>query len=73
MSQTTVEIPLGTLKAYGSLSGYIYLHLPQYLVKQFGLSSSTSFAVTYKDGRIILEQIMEEKDATLLGNSTTES
>jgi len=63
MSQTTVEIPLGTIKPYGSLSGYVYLHFPQYLVKQFGLSPSISFAVTYKDGRIILEQIKEDKDA----------
>jgi len=60
--QKTVEIPLGAVKAYGSLSGYVYLHLPQYLCKQFGLSASTSFAVTYKDGRLILEQIKEEKD-----------
>ncbi|GAJ15741.1 unnamed protein product [marine sediment metagenome] len=60
---TTVEIPLGTIKAYGSLSGYIYLHLPQYLCKQFGISPSTAFSITYKDGKVILEQVKEDKDA----------
>ena len=71
MSQTSVEIPLSNIKAYGSLSGYIYLHFPQYLVKQFGISPSTSFSVTYKDGKVILEQIKEGKDAQL-GDNTTE-
>lgn len=70
--QQTVEIPLGTIKAYGSLSGYIYLHFPQYL-KQFGISPSTCFSVTYKDGKVTLEQIKEDKDATLVGDSTAES
>jgi len=56
------EVQLGSIQAYGTLSGYIYLHFPQYLCKQFGISPSTSFYVVYKDGRLILEQIKEEKD-----------
>lgn len=61
--QQAIEIPLCNINAYGTLSGYIYLHLPQYLCRQFGISPSTSFSVTYKDGRLILEQIKEKKDA----------
>ncbi|KKN87056.1 hypothetical protein LCGC14_0263260 [marine sediment metagenome] len=60
--QQTTEITLGTIKPYGTLSGYIYLHLPQYLCKQFGISNLTSFSIIYKDGRVILEQIKEDKD-----------
>ena len=60
MQQATI-ITLGTIKPYGTLSGYIYLHLPQYLCKQFGISKSTSFSIIYKDGRVILEQILEDK------------
>ncbi len=60
--QQAIEIPLGSLKAYGTLSGYTYLHFPKYLCKQFGILPSTSFSVIYKDGRLILEQIKEEKD-----------
>lgn len=58
------ELQLGSIQAYGTLSGYIYLHLPQYLCKQFGISPSTSFSVSYKDGKIVIEQIKEDKDAT---------
>lgn len=63
------EVQLGSIQAYGTLSGYIYLHLPQYLCKQFGISPSTSFSVTYRDGKVILEQIKEDKEnAAQLGN-----
>jgi len=61
--QQVIEIPLGSVQAYGSLSGYVYLHIPQFLCKQFGIVPSTSFSMTYKDGKIILEQIKEDKDA----------
>ncbi|MBA7711056.1 hypothetical protein ES703_120008 [subsurface metagenome] len=56
------ELQLGSIQAYGTLSGYIYLHLPQYLCKQFAISPSTSFSVTYKDGKIVIEQIKEDKE-----------
>lgn len=58
MQQT--EITLGTIRAYGTLSGYIYLHLPSYLVKQFKISPSTSFSVIYRDGKIVMEQQKEK-------------
>lgn len=66
------EVQLGSIRAYGTLSGYTYLHLPQYLCKQFGISPSTAFSVTYKDGKIVIEQIKEDKDATQLGDSSRE-
>jgi len=58
------EVQLGSIQAYGNLSGYIYIHLPQYLCKQFGISPSTFFSVTYKDGKVVIEQIKEDKDVT---------
>ena len=57
--QQTVEIPLGTIKAYGSTSGYIYLHIPSWIAKQFDIISSTSFSIIYRDGKIVLEQKKE--------------
>ncbi|GAH78298.1 unnamed protein product, partial [marine sediment metagenome] len=64
--QQTAETPLGTIKAYGTLSGYVYLHIPQYLCKQFNVIPSTVFSITYKDGKIVLEQ-QKEKQHELLG------
>jgi len=61
--QQVIEIPLGSIQAYGTLSGYIYIHLPQYLCRQFNILPSTSFSVIYKDGKIVIEQIKEDKDA----------
>ncbi len=59
--QQTNQIPLGTIKAYGSTSGYIYLHIPSWIAKQFNITRSTSFSVTYRDGKILLEQKKEGK------------
>jgi len=59
--QQTVEIPLGTIKAYGSLSGYIYIHIPSWMAKQFDITHSTSFSVIYRDSKIVLEQKKEGK------------
>lgn len=54
---------LGTIKTYGNLSSYTYLHIPQHLCKTFGIAPSvTTFAVSYRDGRLILEQVKEDKE-----------
>jgi len=55
-------IPLGSIQTYGNLSGYIYLHLPQYLCRQFNISPSTAFDIIYKNGKLILEKTKEDKD-----------
>jgi len=57
------ELQLAKIKTYGTLSGYIYLHLPQYLCRQFGISSATHFVAIYRDGELILKHIKEDKDA----------
>ena len=59
--QQTVEIPLGTIKAYGSTSGYIYIHIPNWIAKQFDITRSTFFSVIYRDGKVVLEQKKEGK------------
>lgn len=61
MQQTIVEIPLGTLKAYGTLSGYIYLHIPKYIAEHFNITPSTYFSVVYRDGKIVIEQKKEKE------------
>jgi len=67
-------LSLGTIKTYGNLSSYSYLHLPQHLCKMFDITPSvTIFAASYRDGRLILEQIKEDKDAALVGNNFTKS
>lgn len=58
--QQTAEIPLGTIQVYGTLSGYIYLHIPSYLAKQFKITPSTSFSIIYKDSKVVLEQRKEK-------------
>lgn len=50
------ELKLGTVQTYSTLSGYVYIHIPQYLVKRLNIPPSTSFSIIYKDGKIILEQ-----------------
>lgn len=60
-----VSLNLGTLKTYGNLSGYVYLHFPRFLCKQFEIIPSTVFVVSYRDGKLILEQVKEDKDATV--------
>jgi len=62
MLQRNVGIPLGSIKTYSTLSGYIYLHLPQYLCKQFGITSATQFSISYRDGKIIIEQAEAKKE-----------
>ena len=57
------ELNLGTIQTYGTLSGYVYLHLPQYLVRQLDILPATRFSIIYRDGRLVLEQVKEEKDA----------
>lgn len=47
---------LATIQAYGTLSGYIYLHLPSHIVKAFSIKPKTVFAIVYSDGRIIIRQ-----------------
>jgi hypothetical protein len=58
------EFKVGRIKTYGTLSGYIYLHIPRHLCQQFGINPSTAFSVVYRDGKLILEQVKESKNAT---------
>ena len=58
--QQTTETPLGSIKTYGTLSGYIYLHIPQYLCKHFKITPSTAFSIIYKDSKVVLEQQKEK-------------
>ena len=59
-----IEFKLGRIKTYGTLSGYIYLHIPKHLCRQFEVKPSTAFSAIYRDGKLILEQVKEAKDAT---------
>lgn len=56
MREQTAEIPLGTIETYGTLSGYIYLHISQHLCKQFGIQPKTVFIAYYSDGKLVLKQ-----------------
>ena len=56
------EISMGKIQAHITLSGYIYINLPQYLARQFNISAKTYFIAYYKDGRLMLLQ--EETNAT---------
>jgi len=58
--QQIIEIPLGTIKAYGTRSGYIYLHIPSHIVKHFNITPATSFSIMYRDGKIVIEQKKEK-------------
>ena len=71
--QMVTQLNPTTIQTYGNLSSYVYLHIPQSLCKQFGIVPSSQFAVSavsYRDGRLILEQIKEDKDAQLGAGST---
>jgi len=56
---------LAIIQAYGTLSGYIYLHVPSHIVKAFSIVPKTPFSIVYSDGRLIIEQ--EVSRATQLG------
>lgn len=58
--QQVIEIPLGTIKAYGTTSGYIYIHIPSWIAKQFNITPFTHFSITYRDGKIVIEQKKEK-------------
>lgn len=60
-----MEQTLGTIQTYGTLSGYIYLHLPEYICKAFNIQPKSKFTAVFCDGKIILKQ--EVEDATKLG------
>jgi len=62
--QQVTEIPLGSIQAYGTLSGYVYLHIPRFICKQFGIIPATVFDALYRDGKIIFEQVKEKSNAT---------
>lgn len=53
------EIVLGTLTTYGTISGYIYLHVPQYLCKQFNIKPKAKFIALYRDGDLLIKQVKE--------------
>ena len=61
--QQTVEIPMGKIQTYGTTSGYIYLHIPAYLCRQFGIRPATFFSVVYRDDRLVLEQVKKDADS----------
>ena len=66
MTQQTAEIMLCTIQAYANLSGYVYLHIPNHVAKQFNINSGTNFTISYRDGKIeIVQQRKEENE--LLG------
>jgi len=57
---------LCTIQAYANLSGYVYLHIPNHVAKQFNINSGTNFTISYRDGKIeIVQQRKEENE--LLG------
>jgi len=58
--QQVTEIPLGSLKAYGNLSGYIYIHIPKYIAKHFNITPYTYFSIVYRDSRVVIEQKKEK-------------
>lgn len=58
-----VEINLETIKTYSTLSGYIYLHIPQHLCKQFSIAPKTAFVAFYKDGKLMLVQQDSKEEA----------
>jgi hypothetical protein len=60
------------VKTFGNSSGYIYLHFPQWLCKQFEIKKGDVFAVRWVDGKLILEQCKENKNASQLGAKQTE-
>lgn len=65
------EVALATIRPYGSLSGYIYLHLPSHICKSFSISPKSKFTVVWSDGKIILKQ--EVEDGTFVGISSAKA
>ena len=61
------QVVLATIQTYGTLSGYIYLHLPNHICKAFDIKPKTPFAIVYSDGRVIIRQ--EVSHAIFVGNS----
>ena len=59
-------VPSAVIYPYFRMSGYAYLHIPIRLAKECGIASglpSASFVAYIRDGRLIIEQIKEDKDA----------
>jgi len=59
-----MEAPIAVIYPYFRTSGYVYLHIPRRLTTQCGITSGVRFVAFIKDGKVILEQIKEDKDAT---------
>ncbi len=51
-----MELMLGTIKAYRTLSGYVYLHVPPHVSKSCGIVRGTVFAMVYHDGKLEIRQ-----------------
>lgn len=65
MAQQITEIVLGTIQAYANLSGYVYLHIPKHVAKQFNINSGTNFTISYRDGKIVIVQQRKEGNGLL--------
>lgn len=50
------ETPVCIIYSYVNNQGYVYLHIPQRIVKECGITSGARFLTFIRDGRLILEQ-----------------
>ena len=58
----TTEAPIAIIYPYFRTSGYVYLHIPKRLTIECEVTSGTRFVAFSKDGKVILEQIKEDKE-----------
>lgn len=47
---------LGNIKPYSTPNGYIYIHIPQYVCKQFNITPAKLFTIICVDDKIVLKE-----------------
>jgi len=58
----TTQAPCAIIYPYFRTSGYVYLHVPRRLTRECGISSGTRFLAFIKDGKVVIEQEIKEKE-----------
>lgn len=65
------ELPLGTLTAHGTLSGYVYFNLPRHVCRACAIIPGTTFAAVWCNGRLEIRQNPPEEASCTVGTPFT--
>lgn len=68
-----METPSAIIYPYFRGSGYPALNIPKRITNECNITSGVRFLAYVRDGKLVIEQIKEDKNAILVGTGSTKS